>query len=275
MQNAKCKMQNAKCKMQNAKCKIVKLTKLRTIKPLTMKRIFIMACAIFFCFLMINAQEMKLGEILDNYYKVNGIAKLETIQTIIMKGTLVQQDIMPLKIIKMRPNKYLMEFDVADITAYQAFDGTTAWMTTPWTGNPKPQLMPEDRAKTMINTADFDGLLVKWKAKGHSTEFAGMDSVEKVPVYKIKLTRKDGGIEYYFIDTKSYLLQKRISYRMMRGKEVQVENFFHDYKAVDGIMFPFTIDGSIDGQHYSSNQYDTIELNKTVDAKLFEMPAEK
>jgi hypothetical protein len=244
-----------------------------TIKSTIMKSIAILITLTFSFIAGIYAQGMKLEDILDNYFKVNGFDKMQKIQTIIMKGTLVQQDIMPVKIVKMRPNKYLMEFDVADITAYQAFDGITAWMTTPWTGNPKPQLMPEDRAINMRNTADFDGVLFNWKDKGHSAEFVGVDSVANTQAYKIKLTRKDGGIEFYFIDTKNYLLQKRISFRMMRGKEVQVENFFHDYRAVDGITFPFVIDGSIDGQHYSSNQYETIELNTPVDAKLFEMPA--
>jgi hypothetical protein len=237
-----------------------------------MKIITILITLTFSFMAGIYSQNMKLEDILENYFKANGFDKMQKVQTIIMKGTLVQQDAMPVKIVKMRPDKYLMEFDVADITAYQGYDGKTAWMTTPWTGNPKPQLMPEDRARNMRNTSDFDGLLFNWKAKGHSAELAGLDSVEKTPAYKIKLTRKDGGIEYYFIDTRNYMLQKRISYRMIRGKESEVENFFHDYKSVDGIMFPFVIDGSIDGQPYSSNQYDTIELNTPFDEKLFEMP---
>jgi hypothetical protein len=227
---------------------------------------------LFFFSALISAQDLKMEEILEKYDKANDFDKLQKIQTIIMKGTLVQQDIMPVKIVKMRPDKYLMEFDVADITAYQGYDGKTAWMTTPWTGNPKPQLMPEDRAKDIRNRADFEGLLYNWKAKGHIAELAGMDSVEKSPAYKIKLTRKDEGIEYLFIDTKSFLLQKRLSSRMMRGKEVQVENYFHDYRAVDGIMFPFIIDTSLDGQPYSSSQFETIELNKPVEENMFEMP---
>jgi hypothetical protein len=237
-----------------------------------MKKIFILL-GILIVFASGNmAQELNLENVMDHYFKVNGFDKLQKIQTIIMKGSLVQQDIMPLKIIKMRPDKYLMEFDVADITSYQAYDGKTAWMTTPWTGNPKPQVMPEDRAKDIRNRADFDGLLFNWKAKGHIAELAGIDSVAKVPVYKIKLTRKDGGIEYYFVDAKNFMLIKRISYRVIRGKETEIANYFKDYKDVEGILFPFTIDATMDGQPYSSNQYETIELNKPVDVKMFEMP---
>jgi hypothetical protein len=237
-----------------------------------MKRIFIISGMLFCLSALIRAQDLKQDEILEKYYKANGFDKLQRVQTIIMKGNLVQQDIMPLKIVRMRPDKYLMEYDVADITAYQGYDGTTAWMTTPWTGNPKPQVMPEDRAKNMKNTSDFDGLLYKWKAKGHTAELIGLDSVENVPAYKIKLIRKDGGIEYYFIDTKSYRLQKKIFFRIVRGKEAEIANYFRDYKIIDGILFPFIIDATIDGQPYSSSQFETIELNKPVDEKVFGMP---
>jgi hypothetical protein len=243
-----------------------------TKKPTIMKRIAILITLTFSFIAGIYAQNMKLEDILENYFKANGFEKMQKVQTIIMKGMLVQQDAMPVKIVKMRPDKYLMEFDVADLTAYQGYDGKTAWMTTPWTGNPKPQLMPEDRARNMKNTSDFDGLLFNWKAKGHTAELAGTDSVSNLPTYKIKLTKKDGGIEYYLIDTKGYMLQKRISYRTIRGKESEFENYFRDYRAVGGIIFPFIIDTSIDDQPYSSSQFETIELNKTVDEKIFEMP---
>jgi hypothetical protein len=237
-----------------------------------MKRILIIGCVMVFCSVMIKAQDLKLDEILENYFKVNGFDKMQKVQTIIMKGSLVQQDIMPVKIIKMRPDKYLMEYDVADITAYQAYDGKTAWRTIPWTGNAKPQLMSEEAAKDARYRAVFDGLLYNWKLQGHIAELAGKDSVVNTLTYKVKLTRNDAGIEYYYIDTKDYMLQKRIYYRLIRGKEAEVANFFRDYRVVDGIPFPFIIDAPMDGQPYSSIQYETIELNKLVDEKMFEMP---
>jgi hypothetical protein len=248
------------------------LTLLRILKSGAMKRIIILTGMLFSLFAANMAQEMKLDEILNKYFKANGVDKMQKVQTVIMKGNLVQQDIMPLKVVRMQPDKYLMEYDVADITAYQGYDGKTAWMTTPWTGNPKPQLMPEERATDIRNRADFCGLLFDWKAKGHSAELIGIDSVSGLPVCKIKLTRKDGGIEYYFIGTNDFLLQKKISYRTMRGKEVEIANYFRDYRTIDGIMFPFIIDGTIDGQPYSSSQFETIELNKPVDPDIFMMP---
>lgn len=218
------------------------------------------------------AQEQTLDKILENYYKLNGFDKLQKINTIIMTGHITKQDYMPMKIIKVRPDKYKMEFDIQDMTAYQSYDGKTAWMTAPWTGNAKPQLMQEDAAKDIKVKADFDGVIYNWKKKEHKAELIGKDSLNNIEVYKIKLTRKDGGVEYYFIDIKEYLLQKKITTRISRGQEIEVASFYSDYRDIEGIKFSFTNENFMGGQPYSTIQYDTIELNKKIDDAIFKMP---
>jgi len=171
----------------------------------------------------------------------------------------------------MRPDKFLQVFDVADITCYQGYDGTTAWMTVPYTGNPKPQLMPDDRAKDIRVKADFDGLLFQWKTKGHLVELAGTDTVGNALAYRIKVTRKDGGIEFYSIDMNSFMLVKRQYSRLVRGNEVKIEVFYRDYKNVEGIPFAFTIENQMGGQPLNTVQFDSILLNGPVDEKVFKM----
>ncbi|MBL7138996.1 MAG: hypothetical protein ISS17_09505 [Bacteroidales bacterium] len=105
-----------------------------------MKTVFGIIGIFFFLFSSSQAQELTLDEIMERYYAASRMEKLQEVNTIIMTGLRVQQDIMPLKIIRKRPNLFLMEFDVADLTAYQAYDGENAWMTAPWTGNAAPQM---------------------------------------------------------------------------------------------------------------------------------------
>ncbi|MEI7500221.1 MAG: hypothetical protein WCK84_07195 [Bacteroidota bacterium] len=231
---------------------------------------------LFFGFLLfiasgLMAQELALEQILDKYYKAGNFDKLQHVKTIIMTGTLVQQDLMPVKIVRVRPDKYMMEFDVADLTAYQVYDGVVAWMTTPWTGNPSPQVMPAERATDLKNRADFDGVLYNWKEKGHNLELAGTDTLNGLTVYKIKVTRKDGGIEYHFIDHSGFMLQKRLSYRKTGGKEVTVENYYKDYRKVDEIPFAFAIETNNAGR-VNEIQIESVDLNKPVDLKIFTMP---
>jgi hypothetical protein len=234
---------------------------------------------LFFCLSLffasgVMAQELTLDQVLDHFYKAGNFEKLRQVNSIIMTGSIVQQDLMPVKIIRVRPDKYMMEFDVADMTAYQAYDGQTAWMTAPWTGNATAQVMPPERLKDLKNRADMDGPLVNWKDKGHILELAGKDTLEGVLVYKIKIIRNDGGIEYNFIDNAGFMLQKRTSYRMAGGKEVTVENYFRDYRKVDGIPFAFTLETNNAGR-VNEIQFESVELNKPIDLKIFTMPDKK
>jgi hypothetical protein len=238
-----------------------------------MKKHILLLGLLFLIPSMLKATDPTLEEILLKYYKATGLEKLLTIKTVEMTGSLIQQDIMPLKVIKMRPDKFKMEFDVQDITAYQVYDGKTAWMTAPWTGNPKPQPMSADRAKDLRSRADFDGILFNWQAKGHHAELVGRETLDSLSAYKIKLTRDDGGIEYYFIDASDFLLKKRISYRKGRDKDVVIENFYSDYRNVEDVMFNFVTETAMDGQIVSKSQFETIKLNLPVDETIFNMPA--
>ena len=232
---------------------------------------------IFLLFMLTSglmAQELTLEQILGNYYQAGNFDKLQQVKTIIMTGSIVQQDLMPVKIIRVRPDKYLMEFDVADMTAYQAYDGLTAWMTAPWTGNAMPQVMTADRTTDLKNRADMDGLLFNWKEKGHTLEMAGKDTVDGNPAYKIKVTRKEGGIEYHCIDVKSFMLVKRLYFRKAGGKEVTVESFYRDYRKVDGIPFAFAIETN-NGGRVNEIQFESVVLNQPVDLKIFTMPEKK
>jgi hypothetical protein len=220
------------------------------------------------------SQDLSLDEILSRNFSAMGIDKLQKVNTISIKGTIVQQDAMPVEILRMRPDKYLMTFDVQDITAYQGYDGTTAWWTTPWTGNPKPAVMPEDRAGDIRAKADFDGILWHWKEKGNLVEPAGKDTVEGNPAIKLKVTKKDNSVEFLFIDSKSFMTVKRMYIRKVRGQEVPVEILYQEYRSVLGIPFSFRQDTRFGGQPYNSLQVDVIELDKPVDAKRFSMPAD-
>ncbi|NQV01379.1 MAG: hypothetical protein HQ542_01945 [Bacteroidia bacterium] len=236
-----------------------------------MKKVFSVIGIVLLLFSASQAQDLKLNEIMSKHYQASEMEKLQQVNTIIMTGLRVQQDIMPLKIVRKRPNLSLMEFDVADLTAYQAYDGEIAWSTAPWTGNAAPQVLPESRARDMMYQSDFDGMLYKWKEKGHQIELEGIDTVETETAYKIKLIRADSAIQYYFIGTRDFLLKKQVTFRTYRGEEIAIENYFRDYRDVEGIPFAFLIETRYPGRSVEM-EFETIELNKQVEEKIFGMP---
>ena len=215
------------------------------------------------------AQELSINQILEKYFTASGFDKLQKVNSIVMTGHISKQDYMPLKIIKVRPDKYKMEFDIQDLTAYQSYDGKIAWMTAPWTGNAKPQIMNEDAAKDIKIKSDFDGVLYNWQEKKHIAELIGKQIINNIEVYKIKLSLKEGGTEYYFINTKDFILQKKIIIRISKGKEIEVASIYSEYRDVEGIKFAFISENFMDGQPYSTIQYDTIEINTPIDETIF------
>ena len=237
-----------------------------------MKKGVIVYFVIFLAGFTLFAQEPGIEVILSGHYQASGLEKLKNVNTIVMSGTIIQNDAMPVKIIRKRPDQYLMEFDVMDMTTYQAYDGTRAWSTAPWTGTAKAQPMPEDRARDLKSRADFDGILVDWKTKGHLVEYSGIDTVDNLQVYHLKVTKSDGSVENLFVGTRDYLLKKRSYIRMSRGKEVVVENIFLDYRQVDGIPFSYKQETYFGGQLYNTLQLDEVLLNEPVDSKIFSMP---
>jgi len=236
-----------------------------------MKKILLLIGIVSLGFMTLQAQDLTLDEVMSKYYKASEMEKLQQVNTIIMTGLRVQQDLMPLKIIRKRPNLYLMEFDVADLTAYQAYDGEVAWSTAPWTGDASPKPMSESGTRGMMYQSDFDGMLYKWKEKGHQLELQGIDTVDTELAYKIKLIRADSAIHYYFIGKGDFLLKKQTTFRVIRGEEISIENIYTDYRPVEGIPFAFNIETRYPGRSVSM-EFDTIKLNEPVEDDLFTLP---
>ncbi|PKP18187.1 MAG: hypothetical protein CVU05_14065 [Bacteroidetes bacterium HGW-Bacteroidetes-21] len=239
-----------------------------------MKRILVFAFLSLVIVFSSLAQELTVDQIIEKHLKAMGNDIMLKVNTIISSGHITRQDYMPLKIIRMRPNKYKMEFDMQDITAYQAYDGTNAWMTAPWTGNMEPQVLTGGGANDMKSKAEFDVVFYQWKEKGHNAELMGKEDYNGLEVYKIKLTQADGTIEYYFIDSRDFILQKKISYRKTRNGEMEVLTMYSDYRDIQGMKFAFYTESLMGGQPYSTIEYETIEINTKLDEKVFSMPTE-
>jgi len=235
------------------------------------KYIFI---SIFLCSLIssIKAQELTLDQILEKHFKATGYDKMMKINTIVMTGFMTKETIMPFKIIKMRPDKYKMENDVQDVYTCQSYDGQTGWqIITPWTGNSKPIPLSPEATKDIKAKADFDGTIYKWKEKGHKAEVIGKEMLNDNQVYKIALTRKDSIVENYYIDCNDFLLKGKSRKIKRNGQEIENVSIYSNFMEVEGVIFPFTNQNLFDGQQYSLIEYEKIEVNISLDEKIFKM----
>jgi outer membrane lipoprotein-sorting protein len=198
-----------------------------------------------------------------------GMAKIKGLHSLRMSGTALLNDQLQaaVRIVSERPNLTRFEMDLNGMTLVQVFDGKSAWALNPFMAGGKPQAAPERQSRELRDHTDMDGLLVDYKAKGRTVELDGTEDVAGSPAWKLKVTVKDGGADYIYIDAKSYLMVKSNS------THIGTTILFDDYRPVDGLVLPFRIEQS-GGAGTVKMTMDKIETNVPVDEAQFRMPQE-
>jgi len=220
----------------------------------------------------------ELDDILQKHYDaIGGLDKLKAVKSLKVSGKMNMQGIeAPFTVYMKRPGKARMEFTFQGMTGVQATNGTDAWQVMPFMGKNEPEPMTPDDAKDVKEQADFDGPLVDWKDKGNQIELMGDADAEGTPCYKLKVTKKNGDVQYVFIDKDYYLEIRDEGTRKMQGTEVETFTNYGDFKEVDGMMMPHVIEGGVKGtQMKQTLTFDKIEPNVEIDDTIFDMPAPK
>jgi len=223
------------------------------------------------------AHAQTVDEILAKHYDAcGGLDKMKALNTMRVTGTMEAGPGMeaPFTMERKRPGKQRMEFTLQGMTGIQAFDGEKTWSVMPFMGKKDPEVGTDEDNKSAKDDADFDGALVDWKTKGHTVELAGKEPVEGADAFKLKVTKKNGDVEYDYLDAETFLLVKTEGKVRRRGTEIEGETTFSDYKEVDGLMEPFSIETGAKGMPQKRKMtFTKIELNVPLDDARFAVPA--
>jgi hypothetical protein len=206
-----------------------------------------------------------------------GLDKLKAVQSVRMTGKMTMGPGIeaPVTIEMKRPRNARLEFTFQGMTGVQAYDGQQAWGISPM-GSRQPEPMPAEMAKELDDQADLDGPLVDYKAKGSQVELVGKDKVEGSDAFKLKVTKKDGDVEYYYLEAESFLPVKVEAKRTIRGSEIEGETTLGDYKEAGGFLWPYSIQSGAKGRpEKQSLTVEKIEINPAIDDARFKMPAAK
>jgi outer membrane lipoprotein-sorting protein len=124
--------------------------------------------------------------------------------------------------------------------------------------------------------ADFDGSTFDYKAKGNKVEYVGKVDTEGTPTYKLHVTTKEGKESNIYLDAESYLVIRTEATRNVQGQDLEMETSIGDYKTVDGLTMPYSMESHVKGKEAAGGQSITIEkieIDPKVDAAMFKMPA--
>src|SRR5881296_1385929 len=181
--------------------------------------------------------------IAKNIQAKGGMDKIKAIKTVRMTGKLdaaggftglIGQE-------NMRPSLVRETFTLQGMTQVQAYDGSLGWQIRPFGGRKDPELMGEDDLRDLLIDADFDGPLVDYKEKGNTVEYLGHDVVDGDDALRLKVTLKNGDIIYYFLDPDTSLEIRKELQQFIRGSIREKVFELGSYKAVNGVMYPFSL----------------------------------
>ena len=206
-----------------------------------------------------------------------GIEKLRAIRSMVKTESLSTPDGRgaPLTVRLLRPGRIREELTLGGRRTVRAFDGQSGWIQNPGPPGTAVRPLTDGDLDELRDEGEngIDGVLADYAAKGSRIEFAGTQTVDGRPCYKLKVTLRTGHIQYQYIDTRTYLEVRAELLGTMDGKPSAVEQTISDYRDEGGVLFAHSIVSVIRGQPERSRlTIQRIELNPPIDERIFSAP---
>lgn len=210
--------------------------------------------------------------IAKNLEAKGGIETLQATRTVRMTGTLESPGApssMTIKLEAKRPNLMRREMRMGDQSMISAFDGTTAWVQQ---GEGPARTLSGPEAEQLRQGAEFDSVFVNYKEAGHRIELIGTETVNGKPAHHLRVTRKEGQVQDYYIDVASGLEVKMSMDTEQAGIKLRVDTELSDYRRINGRMVPFKMRQSTNGQPAGEITFQSVEFNVPMDDAHFAPP---
>jgi len=137
------------------------------------------------------------------------------------------------------PNKEMMELTIEGLGMIRdVFTGRKGWTETP------DGTVTEKEERELANKkidADFYAYL-NFKKNYPTIKLQGMEQIAGKKVIAVKMTPKKGDSDTFYFDAETGLVAGVFSTAEMQGREVKTKVFFRNYKAVDGVQIPHTLE---------------------------------
>jgi hypothetical protein len=217
--------------------------------------------------------QQSVEKILDSYiHAIGGKIALSRIRTVFKEGTFHEEngptyiDGTFAEYFK-APNRYKLVLLTSEGQRLaKGYDGEVAWISV------------LDHKAIPMGLGEKEMLLARdaflWPSNGQhlfSQMFVGTEQVNNRAVYAIKALLRETSHVFYF-DGETQFLVRRIS--LANANDVRTTDY-SDFRAVDGVIFPFTeADTNTDGSKVMGKIL-TIQCNTALDEKMFSMKSEE
>lgn len=207
------------------------------------------------------------GVINKYIYAIGGIDKFKSVmdRTTVMTGTAMSQ---PIEIVVMQkyPDKLFQELRAGEVKQLLYYSNGKGAMII---GTEKTEIEKKELERLMMDATMH--LLLNPDSFGVKSEYLGIECIDSVDCYAIKLTLPSG-IRWF----QYYSMQNDLKFK--ETKEIQTkqglfeqETYFSDYREVSGLKFPFAIK-----QYFGLQEIEltatSIEINTGLNDSIFDLP---
>ena len=211
-------------------------------------------------------------ELLARYVEAMGGEKaIKAVNTRVVKGVLDIPGVSrggSFETYQQAPNKGMSVFMAHPFGTIKAgYNGRAAWLHT--VAGLQPIKNPGELAAVQRETDIYSPIRVK--ANYAKVTLLGTSQIGYRDMYVLDLQPAQGATERLYLDAKTYLPARINTVRKFGATAEPVEIYMDDWKAVDGIQFPFSISQRASRITMSFTVKEVLH-NVAIDASLFEQP---
>ena len=173
-----------------------------------------------------------------------------------------------------RPNKMRFQLNVMGQRTARIFDGRNGWkVRSNQDGTPSVQPFTPQELRFAQGEVVIDTPLIAYDPERVAVELDGIDQVEGRMAYRLILRRPSGDRHSVWIDAQTFLdvRYERTSYTAA-GQPRTVSVFYRDFRTVDGLQIPYTIETGAGGKTAEKMVIDEVAVNPPVEDRTFARP---
>jgi hypothetical protein len=209
---------------------------------------------------------------------MGGEEKLAAIKSVKAKITLTQKTPqgefpIPMESVIVYPDHLHAEMQTPGATMDLVVTPDAAFMAVP--GQGMRDFPPSQKAETLAQIKR-DPLFIAAHAKDPNIFFhaEGTEKVGNIDARIVDVNSAGTAIRW-FVDPQTGHILKETYPTLSQSGPVQGETAMHEWQSLGGVTIPTVRHNKQNGEDTSTATYTALELNPTVDGKLFEKPAQK
>ncbi len=213
-----------------------------------------------------------LDEVLAKHAAAHGgLEKWRAVNSMIVTGTQVMfSTAAPFVYDGRGPDSFRFEQSMLGAKNTIVHNGSVTKWIHPVLGIEQPAAVPEAEAVLARHIAEFESPLIDAAAKGNKVELLGKDEVDGQPALKLKVTRKDGAVETWYLDPSTHLELARFDRTLDLPEAKDRWTYYSDFRTVEGLVIAHRQDQEYSIRHVSLT-IEKVQVNPEIEAGRFEM----